>query len=146
MIVETLIRTKDQAVHRILPEASMSECVKVLHERKIGALVVIDRHGGIGGIVSERDIVDALASRAQEFWDLQVSDIMTPREELITASPSDEVETLMGQMTSNRVRHLPILEGGRLVSLVSIGDVVKAQLDGALSENHHMREYIAGNA
>ncbi|MDT8437318.1 MAG: CBS domain-containing protein [Gemmatimonadota bacterium] len=148
MRIQGILRDKGSDVHTIGSDRTVLDAVRELNRRRIGALVVTDAAGAIAGIVSERDILGATA-RAWEtadggtaVRDLPVSEIMTA--EVIIATPDDGVDYAMGIMTQNRIRHLPILAGGRLAGIISIGDVVRAHLHEAAYENKMMRDYIRG--
>jgi CBS domain-containing protein len=107
-------------------------------KRNVGALVVVDDGGNIRGMLSERDIVLALAESANRALAGSVAEVMSPR--LITCRPDDRLADLMAVMTENRVRHLPVLEDGRLLGLVSIGDLVKARLGELEFESSVLRD------
>ena len=106
----------------------------------IGSLIVLDDQGQVIGIITERDILRECTARSEQVKTILVQQVMT--KDLIISVPADEVGCVMGVMTQNRIRHLPILDGGRLKGLISIGDVVKAQLEATEFENRYLREYI----
>jgi CBS domain-containing protein len=109
----------------------------------IGSLIVRDEPGGpILGIITERDILKAHAANRVSLAQLSVAKFMSSA--LVTATPEDDITVAMRLMTTHRIRHLPVLEGGQLFGLLSIGDVVKAQHDALVLENHHMLAYIQG--
>lgn len=146
MTLYDILRTKGSAVHTIGPNATLEEATEELVRHNIGSLVVCDRDLSEGerllGIITERDIIRFAASGMGELAAFKVAAFMTRR--VLTGSPHDSVETIMELMTTNRVRHLPVLSEGRLVGLISIGDVVKSQLDQLAMENHFMKHYITG--
>ncbi|HEY7608548.1 MAG TPA: CBS domain-containing protein [Alphaproteobacteria bacterium] len=144
MIVSQILRDKGTAVFTVAPEASAVEAARVMNERRVGALVVRRGHGKLEGIVSERDIVTALAEHGPEATERPVRALMTPAERLITCSPTDTVDRITAVMTDRRVRHLPVLEGGRLAGIISIGDVVKARLRETQAEVEAMTAYVRG--
>ena len=144
MSIRTLLHKKDNTVLHISAEATLKACAAFLCEKRVGALVVMDDKGEVAGIVSERDLVRSLNCHSGDCLNYKVRDVMTPREKLITATPADELEDVMAQITDHHVRHIPIFEDNKLVALVSIGDVVKMLLDMVKSENEYMREYITG--
>jgi CBS domain-containing protein len=144
MIVSQILRDKGTGVLTIAPEASAVEAARVMNERRVGALVVRRGHGKLDGIISERDIVTALAEHGPEATERPVRALMTPAERLITCSPTDTVDRITAVMTDRRVRHLPVLEGGRLAGIISIGDVVKARLRETLAEVEAMTAYVRG--
>ncbi len=149
MTLRDILRVKGSAVHTIDPSASLEDVVRQLVERNCGSLVVCgagaDCQGQadlVQGIITERDILRALAARRGSLAELKVGETMT--RELITGALGDSVEHTMGVMTEHRIRHLPILEDGRLAGIISIGDVVKAQHDQMVVENHYLKSYIQG--
>ena len=142
MTLEEILRSKGSDVFTITPDATLEDVVQSLVARNCGSLVVCedDGSGTMVGIVTERDILRACAAHRGSLDSVRVRAIMTGR--LVTASPADEVEEVMGVMTQQRIRHLPVVEEGRLVGLVSIGDIVKAQHHHLTMENHYLKEYI----
>jgi CBS domain-containing protein len=142
MTLQEILRTKGSAVHSIAPHASLEDVVQTLVRHNCGSLVVCDSAGQLCGIITERDILRACAAHKASLEDLSVNETMTT--ELITGSPADSVEDIMGLMTDNRIRHLPVLEEGRLCGLISIGDVVKWQHAQLSLENHYLKNYIHG--
>ena len=144
MIVSQILRDKGTAVLTIAPEASAVEAARVMNERRVGALVVRRGHGKLDGIISERDIVTALAEHGPEATERPVRALMTPAERLITCSPTDTVDRITAVMTDRRVRHLPVVDGPRLAGIISIGDVVKARISETLAEVEAMTAYVRG--
>lgn len=126
MKISSILATKGMNVVTIRPDQSVREAVAVLTQHNIGALVVVDEAGKPIGILSERDIVRALARR-DDVLAQSVSQVMTAP--VIAATPHDDLTAVMQTMTEKRFRHLPIVHRGKLDGIVSIGDVVKAQLD-----------------
>jgi len=145
MILKDILGAKGNTVHCIEADAALENAVRKLIEHNVGSLVIVAR-GPEGeqpvGIVTERDLLRYCASGACKLGPAKVSDLMSTK--LVTASPDDRVDQIMGVMTQKRMRHLPVCEEGRLVGLVSIGDVVKAQHDRLAVENRFMRDYIQG--
>ncbi|MGH7015283.1 MAG: CBS domain-containing protein [Stellaceae bacterium] len=144
MNVEAILRAKGREVVIIAPDAAMSDAVRLLHRMGIGVLVVSADAERLDGILSERDIVHALAERGAAVLDLRVAELMTSR--VVTCVPSDTVAELMAEMTRRRIRHLPVVDRGRLVGVVSIGDVVKNRLEEMESETTSLRQFITGAA
>jgi CBS domain-containing protein len=144
MNVHTILRGKGKSVVTIHPDATIERAVAVLRLRGIGALVVSDDGEKVAGILSERDIVDALGQYGGELLSVSVSEVMTCP--VVTCEPDDSVAELMAEMTNRRIRHFPVMEDGRLVGIVSIGDLVKSRLDEIEFEAHSMRSFIAGAA
>lgn len=141
MNVASILKHKGRDCATIAQDQPVKEAVRLLAEKKIGALVVVDGAGDIAGIVSERDIVANLADGSAELLAAPVSRIMT--RDVFTCSPSDSTEQLMSQMTNSRIRHLPVKENGKLAGIISIGDVVKWRIAEVESRAEALREYIA---
>lgn len=144
MNVHTILRNKGKSVVTIHPDATVERAVAVLRLRGIGALVVSDDGENVVGILSERDIVEAMARHGGELLAVSVSEVMTCP--VVTCEPDDSVADLMAEMTNRRIRHFPVVDDGRLVGIVSIGDLVKSRLDEIEYEAHSMRSFIAGAA
>jgi CBS domain-containing protein len=141
MNVETILKGKGRTVVTIAPEARIGEAVALLRRARIGAVVVSGDGSRVSGILSERDIVHALADRGAAVIDEPVSALMSRH--VFTCTPQDSIAELMAQMTERRIRHLPVVEGGRLSGIVSIGDVVKSRLDEVEYEATSLRQFIA---
>jgi len=141
MNVASILKHKGRECATIKQDQTVHEAVRIMAERKIGAMVVVDDAGGIAGIVSERDVVANLANGHAELLAAPVARIMT--RDVFTCSPSDSTEQLMAQMTHSRIRHLPVKEDGKLAGIVSIGDVVKWRMAEIESRNAALQEYIA---
>jgi CBS domain-containing protein len=144
MNVHTILRNKGRSVVTIHPDATIERAIGVLRQRSIGALVVSDDGENVVGILSERDIVEALGRYGSELLAVSVAEVMTCP--VVTCEPEDSVAELMAEMTTRRIRHFPVVEGGRLIGIVSIGDLVKNRLDEIEYEAHSMRSFIAGAA
>ncbi|HVM80181.1 MAG TPA: CBS domain-containing protein [Stellaceae bacterium] len=144
MNVETILKAKGTAVVTIAPSATIAEAVALLTRRRIGALVVSTDGREPLGILSERDIVHGLGTSGAGLLERRVDELMT--RSVITCAPQDRLADLMALMTERRIRHLPVLQGGRLAGLVSIGDVVKNRLDEMEWESSSLKTYIAGAA
>ena len=142
MNVETILRNKGNWVATIRPDATVADAVDTLNRERIGAIVVSEDGRGVDGILSERDIVIALAVHGEDLLSRPASDIMTRT--VITCDPSDSVGQLMAEMTNRRVRHFPVVADGKLCGIVSIGDLVKSRLDEVEFEASSMRSFIAG--
>ncbi len=126
MQISTILATKGSKVFTLKPDQTIREAIALLVEKRIGAIVVVDDAGRPVGIISERDVVRAAAKNEALFAE-QVATIMTS--DVIIARPSDDAKVVSQTMTVNRFRHLPVMDRGELVGIISIGDVVKAQLD-----------------
>lgn len=140
MKVGDILHTKGTAVITIRPDATLHDALRTLVDSHVGALVVINSAGKVVGIITERDLLRMCAARNTEIDRIYVADWMTTN--LIIGVPKDEVGYVMGIMTNNRIRHLPIMDGGRLEGIISIGDVVKAQLEETEFENRYLKDYI----
>lgn len=140
MIVRAILDSKGHQVISVAPDATLTFAIKLLTERRIGAVLVMtdDR---IDGILSERDIVRAIGERGAAALDEKVSAIMTRK--VVLCQPADPVSEIMEKMTSGKFRHLPVIDEGRLVGLISIGDVVKSRVSEYEHEQEALREYIA---
>jgi CBS domain-containing protein len=144
MTLRAILKNKPPGFISVLPELPISGVLDVLAEKRIGAVLVVDRQSALVGILSERDIVRSLASHAAGTLTLTAKDLMTPNP--TTASPATSVSQAMEIMTNGHFRHLPITENGALVGLVSIGDVVKAKIDQSEHEVETLRTYVVGGA
>lgn len=141
MFVAEILRTKGNAVFSIAPTLTLGQACKTLEQKRVGALIVCDGERVVG-VFSERDVVRALAADGREALERPVAHYMTA--EVIFADPREEMSTLMSRMTDRRIRHLPVMEGRRLIGVVSIGDVVKCQIAEHAHEAESLRTYIAG--
>ena len=126
MKVRTILATKGTTVVTVRPQQSLREAARLLAEHNIGALVAVNEEDGIVGIISERDIIRA-AARLDEALSRPVSEIMT--KEVIVGLPNDDLIAVANAMTEKRFRHLPIVERGEMVGIISMGDIVKCQRD-----------------
>lgn len=141
MTVAAILNEKGRKLETAKPGDSLADVCAVLAEKSIGAVIVIDKSGGAKGIVSERDVVRAIARDGAAVLAKPVSSIMT--REVVCCSEEDTNVTLMAKMTEGKFRHLPVMREGRLVGIVSIGDVVKHRIAEAEFEARAMREYIS---
>lgn len=139
MLVAEILKTKGDVVFTLAPDATVAEAAARLVERQVGALIVCDGDR-VAGVLSERDIVRALAREGAAALAQPVSDHMTA--EVIYAEPGEGVDVLMGRMTDRRIRHLPVMKDRRLCGVISIGDVVKCQIDDATREAESLKSYI----
>ena len=140
MYVEAILAGKGTEVVTVEPEATVQEAVAVLRERGVGALVVSRDGRSIDGILSERDVVRRLAEHGGAVLGMTVGEVMTS--EVTTCGLKDTIEQLMWLMTERRIRHVPVVDGGALRGIVSIGDVVKNRLGHLESENQALQDYI----
>jgi CBS domain-containing protein len=143
MSVGEILKTKGTEVQTVEGDVSVVDAVERLRDERIGALVVSSDGHRVEGVLSERDVVMGLADHREALLSMKVKDLMTTS--VATCSPEDGVEKVMLEMTELRARHFPVLDAGRLVGIVSIGDVVKNRLDEVQLERNVLRDsYIAG--
>lgn len=143
MNVVQIMKTKgSMAVETIGQQATLAEVASRLAARRIGALVVTGPDGSIGGIISERDVVRRVGEEGAKALTLPVSAVMTARVE--TCEPSESAISVLGRMTEGRFRHMPVVENGKMVGLLSIGDVVKARIHEMEAENEAMAVMLSG--
>ena len=141
MTVKAILSRKGRDVATIAPTAQLSEAVKLLAERRIGAVIVTGAEGRVAGILSERDIVRSLGERGPAALGENVAAVMTRK--VSTCSEADTIALIMERMTAGKFRHMPVVEQGRLVGVISIGDVVKCRVEEIEGESNALREYIA---
>jgi CBS domain-containing protein len=142
MKISDLLVEKGDSVEVIGPTETIASAVRRLTERGIGALVASHGDGTVDGIISERDVVRLLALEGEGALRRLVSDAMTTP--VTTCDPADEVISLMSLMTEHRIRHVPVVSDGRLVGIVSIGDVVKSRVDQLERDRKELLEYVSG--
>lgn len=142
MKVQDILQKKIGNVLTIHAHQTLQQASQILTSNHIGALLVVDEEQHLIGILSERDIVHQLAEQGAAVGLLTVGEVMT--RDVLIAVPDDDVTYLSSTMTNNRIRHLPVLQDGEVVGIVSIGDVVKAQLDLYEGEAHYLQNYITG--
>ena len=140
MTVKTILATKGSEVTTIEPTATLETAIGVLAERRIGALVVLGADRRLIGILSERDIVRALAEQGVAVLKETLSQVMTRK--VHTCTSSETVSAIMERMTTGKFRHIPVVEHDQLVGIVSIGDVVKYRLQEMEHESAALRDYI----
>lgn len=140
MTVRRILEGKGRDVFTIDPAIPVSEAIQMLATRRIGAIVTLNEAGRVAGILSERDIVRLMAQDGAAALDKPVSSAMTTS--VTTAHEDMTIDQAMEIMTRGRFRHLPVCEDGRLVGIVSIGDVVKSRIEAAERETEEMRNYI----
>ncbi len=141
MLIGHVLKDKGGDVHTLRADATLAQAALELEARKVGALVVTDGMGGIAGVFSERDLVREIARRGGAALQDTVSTAMSRG--VITATPDETVDDGLARMTDRRIRHLPVVEGGRLMGIVSIGDLVKLKIAKAEAEAAAMQAYIA---
>jgi CBS domain-containing protein len=139
--IADLLRHKGSEVATVPPGVSVAGLLEDLARHNVGAMVVCDDAGAVVGIVSERDVVRKLHERGAELLHAAVSEIMTTS--VVTCEPAETVDSLASIMTERRIRHMPVVSDGRLVGIVSIGDVVKSRIQQLESDREQLESYIA---
>lgn len=138
MSVEAILKAKGSNVFTVRPEHAVADAAALMSTKKVGVAVVCDAKGGIVGVVSERDIVSGITQFGKGVIDMPVRNIMTSP--VLSCAPSDSVKHVMEIMTERRIRHLPVVEGGELRGMVSIGDAVNFRLREAQMETAVLRD------
>ncbi len=142
MRVQDILNEKGRELITVGADTEIADAASKMMQRNIGALLVEDS-GHLIGLITERDIVKILAQTHCDMKGMRVKDIMVPAENLVVAEPEDEVEYVMAVMIQNAIRHLPIVERGKLIGIVSIRDVVKTHVRKLKAEIHFLKEYIS---
>src|SRR3984893_203590 len=140
MTVKAILSRKGNEVLTIEPTATLAAAVKMLAQRRVGALVVTGAGRRIAGIISERDIVRALDEKGTAVLDAPVAEVMTRK--VVTCAQSETIAEIMERMTAGKFRHVPVVEQSTMVGIISIGDVVKARLGELEREQDALRDYI----
>lgn len=141
MLVSEILKKKGDAVFTVSPDETVARAAALLHERRVGAMVVLDPSGSVVGIVSERDVIRVLGRDGPAALDSRIADCMTA--DVIFAEPGETVDALLGRMTDRRIRHLPVCRAERLAGIVSIGDLVKAKIAEVEAESQGLKAYIS---
>jgi CBS domain-containing protein len=141
--VADILEAKGNAIWSIHPGATVFDALKLMSDKEIGAVIVLDETAAVRGILSERDYARKIPLQGKVSRETAVSMIMTPVERMHTVAPATTVEDCMVLMTAKHVRHLPVFEGSRFVGLISIGDVVKAIISEKQSLIDQLNDYIA---
>jgi len=142
--ISHILKDKGGKVVTISPDMTIAEVVDVLKRERIGAVVALGEKKDLAGILSERDVAHGLAEHGGKLLAMRAADFMTRT--VVTCTPENSVEEVMQEMTVRRIRHLPVVDDGALVGIISIGDVVKNRLDELESETTMLQEYITGRA
>ena len=141
MLVSQILKDKGDLVFTASPNDTVAKAAGLLYERKVGAMVVVDADGSVVGILSERDIVRIIAEQGEASLATPISLCMSS--DVLFAQPNETVDALLARMTDRRVRHLPVVVGGKLAGIVSIGDLVKHKISEAIAEAETLKSYIA---
>ena len=142
MKLQHILSAKAPGMFTISPTHTVKQAIDLLVENNIGSLLVVN-DGGLAGIITERDILRLCSTRIAEIHTIPVGDAMTT--DLIIGRPDDEVEYTMSVMTDRHIRHMPVMDGGDIAGMVSIGDLVKSQLQEGEVVIRHLKDYITGN-
>jgi CBS domain-containing protein len=142
MSVKAILKVKGRRVVTAAPTATMADVIGIMARERIGAVVISENGHTVAGIVSERDIVQSLHRHGVGLLAIPAKAVMT--ETVITAHLEMHIEQVMELMTVGRFRHMPVVEKGELVGIISIGDIVKARLESLESEANQLKEYIVG--
>ena len=140
MLVSQILKEKGDLVFTASPHETVPAAAALLHTRKVGAMVVIE-HGDVVGILSERDVVRLVAEGGEKSLSQPISACMT--REVVFATLNETVDTLLTRMTDRKIRHLPVVEAGRLSGIISIGDLVKYKISEISAEADGLKAYIA---
>ena len=143
MQIDELLEKKGLSVKTIKASETIKTAIKVMNENHIGALITVDDNGAVAGILSERDLL-LICSDCAPDKNRIIKDHMTPKNKLFTLKMKDNLQTAMKIFTEKKIRHIPVLDNGKLTGIVSIGDVVKELLDVVEEENKHLKEYVMG--
>ena len=142
MNVSEIIKSKSDVIS-IAPDVTVGEAMKVLVEKKISCLPVVDGSSKLVGIISDKDIFHACYRDQKGFAAATVADLMST--DLIVGVPDDDLNYISGIMTNNRIRHIPIMDKGKLTGLISVGDIVKSNMSSMEIENRYLKLYIDGS-
>ena len=141
-LVKHLLDAKGRNVISIAADASVFDAIKTMADESIGSLVVLDENGGLAGIVTERDYARKVIVKGRSSRDTRVADIMTA--DVLTTSCDNTLNSCMETMTEKKLRHLPVVEDGRVIAMISIGDLVQAIIADQKEEIEHLEHYISG--
>ena len=141
-LVKHLLDAKGRNVISIAADASVFDAIKTMADESIGSLVVLDENGGLAGIVTERDYARKVIVKGRSSGDTRVADIMTA--DVLTTSCDNTLNSCMETMTEKKLRHLPVVEDGRVIAMISIGDLVQAIIADQKEEIEHLEHYISG--
>ncbi len=143
MLVQQILKSKpDDGVVTLAPGSKLSDAAEILSSRRIGAIIISPDGKAVAGILSERDIVRELGKRGPSCMSDLVDDIMTS--DIVTCAKGDSSDEVLAKMTAGRFRHMPVVEEGAMIGLISIGDVVKAQLSKLSMEKEALEDMIKG--
>ena len=141
MLVSQILKDKGDLVFTASPQETIGAAAALLHSRRVGAMVIVDGSDAVVGILSERDIVRAVAEQGAPGLAQPISACMS--RDVVFATPGETVQVLLERMTDRRMRHLPVIKDGRLVGIVSIGDLVKSKIAETEAEAENLKAYIS---
>jgi CBS domain-containing protein len=139
-----LLKSKTKQLWTILPDATVLDALKLMAEKEIGALMVVDKKDKVAGIITERDYARKVILKGKTSLETRVKEIMTPMNKMYTVKPDTPVEDCMVLMTGKHIRHVPVFDSGKFIGLISIGDVVKSTISEKDILIDHLSDYIAG--
>jgi CBS domain-containing protein len=142
--VRDMLKTKKKDIWSVTPKDTVFDALKLMGEKEIGALMVIDEKGKVAGIISERDYARKVILRGKTSRETAVEEIMTPADQMYTVKPETTGEDCMVLITGKRIRHVPVFDGDTFVGVISIGDVVKSIISEQEMLIEHLSNYIAG--
>ncbi len=142
MQVRDVLKSKGMRVVTIAPDTTVAEAIARLVQNNIGSLPVVNEEGKLIGVVSERDVLRLMHNRGEAFSCEKIASVMTCNP--VTCGPEDDVDEVMGQMSERRIAKVPVLEDGRLIGIVSVGDVIKVMYERLHAENTHLISYLYG--
>ncbi|MEI6609662.1 MAG: CBS domain-containing protein [Deltaproteobacteria bacterium] len=142
--VSDILKSKAKQLWTILPEASVMDALKLMAEKEIGALMVVDKKGKVVGIMTERDYARKIALKGKQSVDTSIKEIMTPFDKMYTVKSDTPIDDCMVLMTGKHIRHVPIFDAGKFVGLISIGDVVKSTISQKDTLINQLSDYIGG--
>ena len=143
MKAKVILKNQNRTIITAGTQTGIREAMQLLISNNIGCLPVVDDSDGLVGIISDKDIFRKVHADPQNFLEAEVGDLMTT--DVIVGLPDDEVSYIAGVMTNNRIRHIPVVDNKRLVGLISIGDIVKIQMDDIKTENRYLKQYLEGS-
>jgi CBS domain-containing protein len=138
--ISTILKSKGSHVHTIGPNVPLKGVLRDMLALRVGSLVVVDEAGAVVGIMTERDLLRKLAKFGAEWESIRVGDVMS--RDVVLAHPDETIDQVMALMTERRIRHLPVVDGGQLAGMLSMGDIVKGMLTESTFQNRLLKTYI----
>jgi len=140
--IDDILKSKSEKIITVLPDDSLYSAIQEMVNHNIGSVLVVSREDELVGIITERDVLKQCVRRSDRLKTTVVESVMTT--DLIIGLPNDSVDYLVGVMTTNKIRHIPILTDGKIQGIVSIGDLLKSQMKAVEYENRYLKDYISG--